>query len=354
MIYNLHNIVKFQVNDYRNNFVKKIDSFYDHFLYYIDKDVHEDDLDFVINIGPFTPKNENCHVLDGKYYVKSNYMFCKDSKKLSNWKIELLNIDSSRMVLNLETNFFGNISVLTNFCEFLIHLKMAEKGYPLIHASGISINDKGIVFAARSGGGKTTIVTHLMEYGHKYFGDNFIAVHNGKIYNFLSPLNLFYYNLTPLIKKHLPFKKNASIFVKNIFFKATRGYLKLSTKLNLHEILPDSIDNEVLIDTVFLVIPKKDQSNISFVEIDKELLVSHLKYNQEIEFMHMPFLNYLFSYSYVFPESEISGHFDKYKTSLFDAFPENIKVFKLEVPTRYTKSTIGQIMAVINNDYKTL
>lgn len=346
MRYNIHNIVKFEIKDKRNYFARKIDSLYNQFSYYKDSsDSH--DLDFIINISEFSPSTEECQILDGKYYIKNNYMYCHDRKKLSKWEIEINCLEKSPTIVNLSTNFFGNISLLINLIDFLIHLKMSEKGYPLIHSSGILMNNKAIAFAARSGGGKTTIVTYLMEKGFKYFGDNFIIINDSQIYNFLSPLNVYTYNLTPLIKKNLSFKKKISIYSKQILYLISRKYIKLSTKLNLFEILPEQVADHGKLDTLFLIIPKKD---FAINKITKEELIKRLVHNQQIEFMHMPFLNYLYAYSYVFPNSRIGGHWKIYENSLYDAISDNVKIREIEVPLRYNSSIIEKIYSYANNN----
>lgn len=346
MKYNIHNIIKFEVIDNRNYIIKKIDSFYNHFAYYRDYD-NSKDVDFTINVSDYSPKNEECQILDGKYFVKEGYIYCRDNKKLSKWKIEISNLETSPTTVNIFTNTLGVVSTLSNFTEFLIHLKMTEKGYPLIHASGILIEKKGIIFASRSGGGKTTIVTYLMEKGFKYFGDNFLIINNNHIYNFLSPLNLYNYNLTPLIKKHLNVKKRFSIFNKNLISLISGRYIKLSTELNIYNILPEQIAIEGKLDTLLWIIPKSD---FSVDKISKKELVDHLIYNQQIEFMHMPFLNYLYAYSYVFPNSTIGNHWKIYEESLTAAIGDNTKIMKIEVPLKYNNLIIEEILKVINSD----
>lgn len=346
MRYNIHNIIKFEVVDKRNYFEKKIDSFYNHFTYYRDYSDSEN-LDFIINISDFSPKNEGCRVLDGKYYVKEGYIFCEDTKKFSKWKIEISNLDSSPTLIKISTNFLGSISTLSNFSEFLVHLKMTEKGYPLIHASGVLKEKKGIVFASRSGGGKTTIATYLMGKGFKYFGDNFLILNDSKIYNFLSPLNLYRYNLTPLIKEHLSFKNKLSLSIKNFISLISGRYIKLSTELNLFSIVPEQIAIDGKLDTLLWIIPKCD---FSIDKITKKELIDHLIYNQQIEFMHMPFLNYLYAYAYVFPNSKISNHWKLYEDSLNNAIGNNIKIMKVEVPLKYNDSVIDEILKLISSD----
>lgn len=346
MRYNIHDIITFEVIDKRKYAAKKIDTFYNQFKYYREFS-NSKNTDFIINISNFDPQNEECQILDGKYYVKDNYIYCKDEKKLSKWRIELSNWDKSPTTINISTNIFGNISVLTNFTDFLIHLKMAEKGYPLIHSSGVLIDNRGIAFAARSSGGKTTIATNLMERGFKYFGDNFIVLNSSQIYNFLSPLNLYTYNLTPLIRKNLTFRKKTSIFAKQALYIVSRRYLKLSTKLNLFEILPDQVINQGKLDILFLIIPK---TNFSINKLDKKELIKHLVYNQQIEFMHMPFLNYIYAYSYVFPDSTIGNHWKIYENSLRDAIGDKVKIYKIEVPLKYNSSIIEEIFKFVTSN----
>lgn len=346
MIYNLHNIIKFKIQDNRNIIEKKIDLLYNQYNYYKDVELSNDNVDFIINIGYFNPKNKDCFILDDRYYIKDNYFYCSDNRKLSKWKVEIEYLEGNTTIVNISVNFWGNISIISNFIDFLIHFKMTMKGYPMIHASGVLIENKGILFAARSGGGKTTIATHLMEKGFKYFGDNFVILNKNKIFNFLSPLNIFTYNITPLIKRQLSFNQKVSISIKNLIYILSGKYIKIFTKLNLFEILPKTIANSGELSTIIFLIPKGE---LSIKKISRTDAIGYLVYNQQIEFIHMPFLNYISVYSYIHPNSKVSTHWQIYEEALNNAIDKCTNIFRIEVPQKYDLSTVNEILRLVND-----
>ena len=60
-----------------------------------------------------------------------------------------------------------------------------------MHASCIDLNNSGLVFVARGGGGKTSISTHLINKGFNFISDNYTIIKNGKGIGFVYHL-IFY------------------------------------------------------------------------------------------------------------------------------------------------------------------
>jgi hypothetical protein len=322
--------------------MKKLDLLYNQYKIYLSEE--DEKSDFVVIIKNFNPDINDCLILDDKYYIKYNYFYSNDKRKFAEWKLEIRNFDEGTIFVYLSVNFWGNLSVAVNLIDFLIHFKMAEKGIPLIHASGALIDSKAYVFAGRSGCGKTTIITYLLEKEYSYFGDNFVVLNEGNVCNFISPLNLFSYNMTPLIKNNLKYIDKIEMFCKNALYKLSGGYIKIFTKMNLSEILPDKIAKSAKLNGIYLLIPAKE---FTAAKISRNELIEHLVYNQQLEFMHLPLLNYLSAYAYVFPESKIHEHWDHYRTALEKSIPENITIFRITTPLRPGNTVVEKIINLI-------
>lgn len=78
----------------------------------------------------------------------------------------------------------------------MIYLSHFSKGF-LIHASGINIHDKGYLFTARSGTGKTTIANLFQKEGGVLINDDRLWIEkiNGQWFMFNTPME--YYSSTP-------------------------------------------------------------------------------------------------------------------------------------------------------------
>lgn len=62
---------------------------YDHFRMFQATETVSADLTVVVS--DFKPAYDNCYVIDQKYRIKDDYIYCKDSYKAASWKLGLEN-----------------------------------------------------------------------------------------------------------------------------------------------------------------------------------------------------------------------------------------------------------------------
>ena len=225
----------------------------------------------------------------------------------------------------------------------LINFKLAEKGYALVHGSCVSKDNHAYLFTAQGGGGKTSTALYAVERGFNFMGDNFTILDKGYALSFLSPLNIFSFNIVPVVKKNMKIKSKAEFYLKNILYKTTG--LRIVTKINVKEIFPNSLNDKSKLKTIFLLIPK---GKFCIVEIDKDELIRHMVTNMKLD--SSPFLKYMMMYSYVFPESRMATHWDRYEENLRRNLNSDITICKVEVPQRYDINTFEKIWSVIQDD----
>ena len=72
-------------------------------------------------------KPDDTLIFDEKYYVKENYLFCKDSYKKAKWKLQIKGFEKGIMKVNVDVNIFGQMFIPGYIVEPLIRLKMSEK-----------------------------------------------------------------------------------------------------------------------------------------------------------------------------------------------------------------------------------
>ena len=340
--YNIHDIVTFKIVKETNildNLLSNIDREYKNF-----ETEKLSNPDITIYIGNFTPSNRDCYILDDTYYIKEDYLYCKDSYKLAKWEFEISRFEGGNMTVHISNNLIGSMFI-SPLIDFLISFKINEKGYSLVHSSCVSKNNHAHLFPARSGGGKTVTSLYLVEKGFDFLGDNFVILDEGSVLSFLSPLNIFTYNLAPIIKNNLELKTRIIISLKYLLYKMTLGYAKIFTKINVKSIFPKTIIDKSKLDSIFLLMPKEE---FCIEKMDKYGLINHLVMNQKLD--SLSFLKYMLEYSYMFPDSNLATHWHRYKENLRKNLGEDRPIYKIEVPQKYDAKVFEDIFKVIQKE----
>ena len=336
--YNIHGLVRFKIIN-RSNFLNRVFSTVN--LEYKNFETERvNDPDLTIYLGDFTPSNQECRILDNHHYVKEDYFYCKDSYKIAKWEFEMSGFESGDMKIQISTNSFASMIISGFLIDPLINFKLNEKGYSLIHGSCVSKDDHAYLFTAQGGGGKTSTALYTVERGFNFLGDNFTILDKGYALSFLSPLNIFSFNLVPVVKKNMGINSRTEFHLKNILYKLTG--LRIVTKINVKEIFPESLDDKSKVESIFLLIPKE---KFGIVEIDKEELIEHMVANMKLD--SFPFIKYMVEYSYMFPESRMATHGDRYEESLRKNLSDHVTIYRVEVPQKYDIKTFEEIWRVI-------
>lgn len=332
--YSIHDVVTFKIinrRNFLNSFFSNMDLEYKNFE---SKGIN--DPDFTIYFGDFTPSNQECHVLDNEYYVKEDYFYCKDSYKTAKWKFEMSGFESGDMKVRISTNPFASMIISGFLIDPLINFRLNEHGCSLVHASCVSRDNRAYLFTAQGGGGKTSTALYSVERGFNFLGDNFVILDRGHAMSFLSPLNIFSFNLCPIVKTNMGIKSKVEFYFKNLLYRASG--LRLVTKIDVKDVFANSSVNKSKLDSIFLLIPKE---KFNIVELDKNELISHMIANQKLD--SFPFLKYMMEYSYMFPKSKMATHWDRYEGNLSKNLDDNISIYKVEVPQRYDINTFEEI-----------
>jgi hypothetical protein len=204
--YNLHNIVSMRIT-YAENLTKRLLGNtrveYENF-----GTPSIDEPDITVRLGSFKEKKEGCWIQDNKYYVREGYLFCKDSYRGAKWKIELNGLNTDKIELNVSFNSIASLSISGYVIDPLLNIILNRKGLSLVHASGACKNGSAYLFTSQGGGGKTSTALNLTEKGFDFMGDNYMILDREHALGFLSPLNVFSFNLLPSIKKSLGARKS--------------------------------------------------------------------------------------------------------------------------------------------------
>ena len=301
--------------------------------------------DITIYLGNFTPKTEGCQILDDRYFVKDNYFYCEDSYKIGRWKIEVSGFESASIVTRLHTNIVGSILQDQFICNFtldpLIRFVMDRKGYSPVHAAAVSKDGRAYLFPAQSGAGKTTTAAYFTQEGFNFLGDDFVILHNGRVFSWLTPLNVFSYNLSPMVRKNMRGLDRTIIRLKNGLHKASRGYIKIFSKLNPKDAFATCDQSELK--AIFFLLPK---GKFTVSRMGKAELIRRLFINFEME-SFPAFYRYVLEYSYAFPNSTLANLWQSYKSNLNRNLPDSLPIYRIDVPDKYSKETFDKIFKVV-------
>ncbi len=337
--YNLHDIVKFRVKS--NRIPKRLLIEYENF-----EIENVDAPDFIIELNDFAPDNKDCFISDHRFYIKENYFYCEDSYKFGKWKIEVLNLESDLTYIRLKTNFVGRILADMFICafviDFFIRLKFERKGYSVVHAAAMSKENEAMLFPSQSGAGKTTTAMYLADCEYDYLGDDFVIIYKGKIFSYPTALNIFAYNLNPIIRENLSRFDNCILILKNAVYKLTLGKIKIFTKLNPKNIPYLNVVKDSTLKSVYLL----DQGiQFSVDNSDNKIIYNSLIINQKME--SYPFLKYFLEYSFIYPNSDIAHFWDDCRNNITNNIGPEIEFFRVGIPKKYTRDEFEKFKGVI-------
>jgi hypothetical protein len=335
--YSIHGIVNFIVVD--NTRLKLFDTFYKHYQNFeiVDK---PEKIDLIINLGSFDPETRDKYVVAyGNYYVNQNYFYVKkESYKGAEWTFEAIGLEESTTTLNINFNKSGRMFVTGNVIDFFIHFKLLNKSCPLIHASGISKDDNGIIFSGRGGSGKTSIAFEFLKNKFNFLGDNYLVLTNNAILSYPTSLSLFTYNLNQLIIDNLSLKEKISIIFKNFIYKLSRGHAKFFTKINPNRIVKKVSESSTL-KKVFLINPIENFSEeVLIKEIDREYAIKKILYNQKLEFTF--FNQYIEMYSFFYPNEQLSKHWELYEKNIDTNISKELTFYEVLISSNFNRTKI--------------
>ena len=344
--YNIHNYLYFKICNTSSIAQKYFDKTKIQFANFISDKVNVKN-DFFVNIGPFKRKKVSSIILDDTYYIADNYIYLKDKRKRAKWEFEINNIDGIPEI-NINANFIGNITAILNIVEFIAQFILLKKGISIVHASGVSLNNKGMLLSARSGGGKTTLALSLLNNNYLYLGDNFILLNNGEMKSYLSPLNIFSYNRLPIVEKTFSIQQKISLSLKQKLHFLTKGYYRIFEKINPKETFVNLISSEADINTLIILNPHTNTKEKPVLEkIEYDYAIKKLLYNMEMDLLR--YNKYIYSYGYIYPNSSFTRFWENYESSLRKNLPVNCQIFNVNVPMKYNNDFIDQLSEQLKN-----
>jgi hypothetical protein len=345
--YSINGLTSFSLSG-NNKFVNSL-----RYINYKQPDNAGNSLDFEVRLGPFKPDLANCYILDDRYYIKYDYIYCKDKYLSLSWEIEITNFEKDRPIIiriNVEHEaIFGRIAypiISGLIVDSMIYYSLISRGFAPVHASCASKDNQAYIFAGRSGAGKTTIILQLIKNGYSYVNDDIVILCPGNVaFGFVKSLNLLSHNIDAQFYDNLKISDKAKIKFNSILHKLSNGSLKIFTHVNPADTFHDSIDKgELDVKSIFLLLPKIGLDRINGSEASKEEAISNIYYNQSLEMYYI--YKYFLAYSYIYPGASIVNLFDKYKDNLDKNLISN-RYYTIEMPTRHNSEIFKELFSLV-------
>ncbi len=337
--YSIHNIVNFKIVN-NANLLSRLLPFWDIELRDFEND-REAKLDFTVSLGKFNPQKSDCYVLDDKFHIRENYLYCSDSYKYAKWKLKISGFEKGDMEVYVSANPFGWILIPELIINPLIWFKLNQKGFAIVHGSGVTKDGRAYVFAGQGAAGKTTIALNLVARGFKLIGDHFVILSNEAVLSFFSPLHLLDFNLTPFVRRRMKTKQKIPFKFNQLLRKMTGK--EIATKISPKTLLPSLIEDKAKLHSIFLLLPRE---KFEARKVSKEEFTAHMIPNQKLEFL--PFIKYMMEYSYLFPQSVMSTYWARYEENLRQALDAAEALYRVEVPLRYDNETLERIVEIVS------
>jgi hypothetical protein len=347
--YSIHDLLKIKINTKKRFFGENV---YNNPLSYFEVENLEDSqVDINLNIGEFKPNLNKKFIVDHKYYLDENYLYLKDNGKSSSWKLEIRGLNDDRIDINFEGNikgissmFFADALAFEVALKPVIELILDSKGYFLAHAGAITKKDSSILLFGMAGSLKSSIILNGVKNEYNALGDDkvIIDIKNKLIYSFPIYHQLFDYTVDVG-------KEELSKLQKLKFFSSSFNDNKTST---FWETKPVKFDRAFVLERI------NKNELINFKELETEVAIEKILANNKNEFyvsiipsllQKNNFPNYMQAYSYVFPESKLSNHWNELKSNLKENF-NDLKFYELELPEKYNKDTFEEIFEIIGEN----
>jgi len=339
--YNLHGILKFKIIRDKEYGLRDLINL--KFSFFEVEDV--DNPDIILNIGKFTPLNENCYLVDHKYYINENYFYCRDSEGKAEWDVEILGFEDKETIINFNGRLKGFQSFMNpdfiaqNLLLRLIEYKLGRKGYLFAHSAGISKNGQAYVFAGRGGSFKTSIcMDFIRREGFEFLGDDRVILHKDKVFSFPMGLRVFGF-----MCDHLPNEDSWNFLNKVKFAKCL-----WDTKSKKDS--PIEMGKPSKPKSLFFIV-KTNREAITVREISLKEAVDKLITNNRLEdFISLggmginsgPHLKYALAYSYIFPDSLVATQ-KKYLEKVLKSIMENVPIHEIEIPNNYNLNVFNEL-----------
>lgn len=341
--FNIHGIFKFRVLGNNNKYMDYLEREYSYFKV---RSVNNPDL--IVYIGDFKSKTSGCTVVNHKYFVKKDFLYCRDSYKIVKWKVQIEGFEKNNTIIRFHSGRLGDYFLCRYVIEPFMRYKVNKKGYVFLHSSAVSKGKNAYLFFASKGVGKTSTILNLVNRGFSFMSDDYtILSKHGTVFSFPTTIHMFFYNVKqcPFILKKLGTRDKLGIKLRHLNYLLTMGYAQFPYSINVLDIFPaSSIGKRKELKSLIFLHKVRDKGIIARKKINASSLAKKIVMVNKFEACN--FLEYMLAYSFLFPKSTVARHWDLSEKNLISAL-KNKNLSEILVPEAYTDRIFKKINQLI-------
>ena len=206
--YNFHGLVTMQVIDHAG---QRGAPLVDPFLCF-QVDALPDAPDITLELGEFEPRSKDCYLVDHKYHVRPNYLYCEDGWRKFHWQVEIEGFESGPTIVRLDMRGSSLRSAVLPglysrmlLTRQMLAQKLREQDCVLAHAAGAAREGNVVLLFGRGGSYKTSVLMSLLrsDAGWRALGDDGVILKGKQALSFPTYPGLFSYRLANKEGEHL-------------------------------------------------------------------------------------------------------------------------------------------------------
>jgi len=340
MNFNIHNLLYFKIVGMNERYLNYLGREYSFF-----KTEEKVAPDVEVVIADHVYPDSNCRLVDNKYFVKDGYIYCKDRYKVVRWVLSMDDLEG-KTVVHFSGGIWGEHVLKEFIIEPLISFKLAAKGFCVLHASAIAINDGGFIFTGGPRAGKTVSILNLSVRNNVFLSDEITLLSkDGVVYSFPAPIRMCYYRLKGMTSVYhkITLQQKLEAKIKHFAHILSLGYAAF----------PSDIGAEKLFERIggayplrcLVLLTKTRSKNIDVTEItNKKALVERLVLINEQQFPY--WCKYVSAYSSVYPSSQVASYSQAKVDNLSQAL-DKVPCYEIKAPHKFTESHRDKFRQVI-------
>lgn len=302
--------------------------------------------DIILNVGPFSPNTAGCSVVDHKYYIKEDYIYCSEKIEKILFEIEIKGLETFPTVINVDIQkkqiwqfLFPSLQAQNIILRSIIDFKLTQRKVLSLHSAGITDSDGAIIFLGRGGTFKTTVAMDFMRKKNcSFLGDDRVLLFGKEAYCYPIHHKLFDFRVSKMkTEDYERFDKLRYIFFS---WKNSAGSKLITTKSPLK---------------IICCMIKKAEDGVEVRRLKKDELIQKTLKSHQMENIISPTImkfstgkmyEYLNAYSFVFPDSIIANYWNDYAT-LLDEYIEGEEFLEIILPQKYSTDVVDKVFSLL-------
>jgi len=331
MNFNIHNLLYLKIEGVNKKYLNYLGREYSFF-----RTEDEVALDIEVIVADNIYPDSNCRLVDNKYFVKDGYLYCRDRYKVARWSLSIDDLEG-KTVVHFKGGIWGEHVLKDFIIEPLIGFKLATKGFCIMHASAMAINDGGFIFAGGPGAGKTASILNLSTSNNLFLSDEITLLSNdGVVYSFPSPIRIYSHNLKSVAIRYQEMtpQQELEAKIKHFVYVLSLGYAKFPLYINAEKLFGRIGGVYPL--RCLILLTRTEGINMEVTEIaNKKELVERLVLINEQQFPY--WFKYVSAYSSVYPSSQVASYSQAVRDNLSEAL-DTIPCYEIKAPHKFLES----------------